>query len=158
MTNITVDFKREYFIFYSKTKVIVSGEIVDFNKSNDSLIPNFYGIKERNGYTLGEQVYVMLNSNYVLKKIKLLDLDEIQLESENKDLLIYKYDNSYKLLGSFYYKEKKYSIGDDIEIYVQTSNTGNESFKGEVIGVSTKYALLREINKNEFKVIKIDNE
>lgn len=159
LTNITVDFKRENFILYSKTKVTVSGEIVDFNKSNDSLTQNFYGLKERKGYELGEQVYVMFNGKYVLKKIKVLDLDEIQLESENNELLTYKFDYSYRLFGSFHYKERKYSIGDDIEIILESNtHSGNESFKGEVIGVSTKNALLRGITKNEFKVIKIDNE
>ena len=77
LTNMTVDFKQEFYLVTSKTKVMVTGEIVDFNPDNHKSLQNNYRLKDRNGYTVGEQIYAKTNEGYVKGKIERLDLSTL---------------------------------------------------------------------------------
>ncbi|MBN2681822.1 MAG: hypothetical protein JXR58_04900 [Bacteroidales bacterium] len=159
LTNITLDYKHEFYIVFSKTKVTISGEIVDFNDEANDLKDNFYGLKERNGYILGEQIYIKTDSIYQLRKIERISLDEIQSISEKNEAYITNFEESFQIKGSFDYKKKTYSIGDNITM--TSENTGEEKtvwFTGKVIGISINKTLLLDSTKNKYKVIKIDKK
>jgi len=167
LTNITVDFKHEYYFVYSKLKVTVTGEIVDFNSITENT-KNYYGLQERNGYRVGEQVFVKINGKYTKRKIERLDFKELQIESsitelQTKEPTIVRYEDSFLLTGYFDYKKTKYSIGDRIEISTKSVNNpqGNQKtrvFAGNAIGISTKYALILDDVNNLYKVIEIDKK
>ncbi len=164
LTNITVDFKHEFYFIYSKTKVIVTGEIVDFNSSNDKLSQNYYGLKVRNDFKIGDPVYVKIDGSFKKRVIEKLDLNELQIEllkqdSEILSSLSIKYEDVFRLNGVFDYEKTRYSIGDKIEIEVRSGKTpsgkqNSSEFIGKVIGISQRYALLIDEN-SKYEVIAI---
>jgi len=166
LTNITVDFKKEFYLVFSKTKVIVTAEIVDFNSNVNGTIDNVYGLKERNGYKVGEFVYIKLNGKYEKKKVESLSLKELQIESANSEsdeLTVYLYNEAFKLTGNFEYKKSEYTIGDKIKIISKGAKnpSGKQNFSefdGNVIGISEKYALLIDNTKNQYLVIDINRK
>jgi hypothetical protein len=160
LTNITVDFKREFYFVFSKTKVIVTAEIVDFNHQKDDSQQNNYGITERNGYEIGEQVYVKIYGIYSLRKVEKIYLKGLQVLLDNNEVKNIKYEDSYRLEGNFEYKNKIYSIGDYIEISKEGSNLSGDDeivlFTGKVAGISTKNALLIDSVNNRYISIRIE--
>jgi len=166
LTNITVDLKNEYYIVYSKLKVIVTAEIVDFNTNNFNTLPNNYELQGRHGYKVGEIVYVKINGSYTKRKIERLNLNSLQIElleikSNISEPIIFSYDESFRLLGDFIYNGIKFKIGDTIEIIEKTGNnpSGNRNtniFRGIVAGLSVKYGLLYDNSKKQYKVIDIE--
>ncbi len=62
LTNISVDFKRTDLLVYSKTKVYVTAEIVDFS-GDDKEQGNDYKVQERRGFSLGESVCLLEKAN-----------------------------------------------------------------------------------------------
>ena len=166
LTNITVDFKSEFYLLFSKTKVIVTAEIVDFNSNTNGRTDNFYGLKERNGYKVGELVYVKLNGKYEERIIESLFLKELQIESSNlesDEMTVFEYKEAFKLKGNFEYEKSEYTIGDKIEIISKSAKnpSGNQNiseFNGYVVGISEKYALLLDKTKNQYLVIDVNKK
>lgn len=166
LTNTSVDFKREFYLVFSRTKVIVTAEIVDFNPNINSEIENDYDLKERNDYKVGEIVFVKINGEYEKRKIENLYLKKLQIEAseiESSKLPFFGYDEAFKVSGDFEYKNSTYTIGYKIEIVKKRGKTPSGSqkiieFDGEVLGIAEKYALLFDKSKNLHLVIDINQK
>jgi hypothetical protein len=146
---------------YSKTRVIITGEIIDFNNNSiDNNIENDYSIHERNGYTVGERIYLLKNKVYVIGKIEKLDINTMQIEIDSNFLSYVRYEDAFRLRGDFKYKNKSYSVGDNIQMDVNGEGgpSGNKTMitiTGIAVGLNDKYALVLDKNRKLFRQIKI---
>lgn len=158
LTNITVDFKHGYYIFFATTKVFVSGEIIDFNVGKDTTTPIFYGIRERNGLGLKEEIYAQIDDKFTVCTIQKLELDKVLVGTSLDSITEIKYKNAYKLSGSYSHKKTPYTIGDTMKsIYVEGNNSALKDI-GKVVGISTQKALIFDEKLKKFIVIDIDKK
>lgn len=167
LTNITVDFKRSYYLVFSRTKVTVTAEIVDFNPSSDPH-ENIYGFVEKNGFKVGDFAVVEIGKKFEKKKIKRLLMDCLLLEGNPGETLpCIEYSEAYKSEGSFVFQGKRYSVGDAIEIKKETTSKKSVggspksfenviNYKGKIVGIQNQKALLQEDGTGKYKLIEVE--
>lgn len=162
LTNMTVDFKREFYLIFFKTKVTVTAEIVDFNADAQNTISNEYRLINRNGLSFGDSVFVKIGSSYRQGIIKKLEIKKVTIEDFTfKTSALYPYEKVFKLQGSFHYKSEQYSVGDETKMTVVTNSKqpGNQKPKTitvKVMGLSGQKALLFRPDNSQFFEINID--
>ena len=159
LTNITVDFKNEFYFVYFRTKVTVTGEIIDFNGPDENADKNTYSIQNRLGFEVGELVFVNIKGQYQQRKIAFLGFKLLSVESATGDVaglsLDFPYEQVFHTKGSFNYRKKSYSVGEKIEVDQATENT-TLTFKGKVVGIRKSYALIVSENGETYKQIETD--
>jgi hypothetical protein len=168
LTNITVDFKHEnYSWIYTKMKVIVTAEIVDFNPDTIQTPKNNYVINERFGFKNGEFIIGKKRGRYQQLKINRLDLYKVQVETTEAesiavDPFLLRYDECFHTSGSFQYKAKNYAIGDTLVTIIEKAvNSRGESepfeIKAVVVGIADHSALIRNVETNRYEKLNYDD-
>lgn len=165
LTNITVDFKREFYLFASKTKVTVTAEIVDFNENSDPNLANNYHVTNRKGIKVGDTVIVRIKNAYQKGIVQNLGIKELLVTGIHLPIeMNVKFDKIFKTSGRFSYKNEAYQIGDKIKI-TSTSRTSQpggthqpKNYTGKVLGVSDEHILVIDESKNDYHLLKRDSE
>lgn len=159
LTNITTDVHTQHFLLFSRTRVVMTAEIIDFNEPIDS---NTYVVKERSGFRLHDSVFVKSIDGFTKGEIKYLDMQKAEIEvyfdgkTVNKS---FDYKDLYRTKGTFSIDDKSYLIGDTIlasPISVQGKNSHssiNIEIQGEVMGFKED-AILIKTEGNVFRVVK----
>ena len=162
LANVTVDFKNEFYLLWSKLKVVVSAEVVDFNKTNKDYIPisTLLGIENNDKqefFNIGDEVFFFKTNNF--EKGKITDISKKRLtiqffDSENR-LRIVKQINT----GVYLCEQKKlpekfnFNIGDKVLISVPISANEEEYEEREVkiIGLGLKSALVEYVDRDNVR-------
>lgn len=111
LANVTVDYKRSYFPFVSKTEAIVSGEIIDFNVTSESstkILNDSISIDE--GYSM----FLHKKDVFIAKELK---------HSTTKKTILYENNN-----GIYKIKKLKNS-----ELYYPTTSLEEFKINNEVL-------------------------
>ncbi len=146
LTNVIVDFKREYLIIMNRTTAYLYADIVDFNHT-DKKKENNYFVKEYHGFNVGDSVFVSMLSRY--EKMLILDLDfsyVLVKGSDNREKHI-EYSKLFKREGQIEIKSIMYSVGQAGQVTNTSTVTGEEITRQlKVIGVNDRHVLFVDDN------------
>ncbi|MEN0006719.1 MAG: DUF6567 family protein [Bacteroidota bacterium] len=172
LANVTVDFKREYYLFWSKLKVIVSADIIDFNEvdqqnlKSPSKVLGMEKNSEKEFFNIGDEILFLLSDDY--EKGAITDINK-------KTLTIRYFDAKDRLRTVKQLKTQAYHrtsqpdlMNFDINETVKTpisvvNDRGASSYEYKdvlIIGLGKENALIEyvDINKNKKRMIKAYGE
>lgn len=160
LANVTVDFCNKYYIVFSKERVTVSAEIVDFRAGTDSVHKPIYPILSDNkkytnkGFYLNEEVYVKTGSIYKKYKIEKLLKNRVLIVGEEGEKTEARYVKLFKLLQGEENKTPLYTEGEPVLFYKETNNVWRETM-GNIICVGDKgnYIVKYEEMGREYELI-----
>lgn len=162
LSNLTLDFVKKRYPFFSQVKVTVSGEIITFTNSkissNDSINSILSSdIKfENHGYYLNEEIYVKNGTLYEKFKIsKILPYKAEIISKKNNEKKIITYQKLFKVEKDNFNKNSLFKVGANISYILDDSDQNEIIIKGKikVIGVNKKYIVECESSGNMFNVI-----
>lgn len=171
LANVTVDFCTKNYVVFSKTKVTVSAEVVDFNNSFDSTlfiemsdVLKSKKLVEKKGYHLREKVYVSQLNTYEKAVVhELLPnsvVVKLQDNGNGEGLLTVKYADLFKIKNSNELVEPKYSIDETIKFmkFVSAPSTGGnekEVLSGRIkcVGYNKNYLVSYYIGEKQFESV-----
>jgi hypothetical protein len=155
-SNVTVDFKRSFYLFYWNTKVTVSADIVDYD-SNRTLKPII--ISKNGSYNVGDTVFAEYSdgsfSNVQMSKILLIGNEEVKIGFKYRDVYTTKWKKPSNLINlrpaMGCDSVATFKIGDRVTFKSYSDLEGSKkTFIGKVINVvDNKEYLLEFEHKGE---------
>ncbi len=156
LANVTVDYKKEFYLLYSKNVVIISAEVVDFNKKDStSIIEDINTLhhnisKSKDIFYPGAKVYI--SDHDVYRQGEVMDIKHSKLIVQFFDIKNRLRTSNYSINSVFLYDRSNseiailgYKIGEDVKLKMtQEDSMGGSEIKinGTIEALGYKYALI----------------
>lgn len=173
LANVTVDFKREYYLVWSKLKVIISAEIVDFNPSLDKEQQAFSSLHEienssiHDFFKIGDEILFPSTEGMIGGKVININRKTITIRyygSQNR-LRTTKQPDNQVFLSESRPVPVEFNVSEKVKIPIPVGQdyVGDTSYEvkdATIIGLGTASALVEYLdnNKNTKNIIMNYNE
>lgn len=161
LANVTVDFKREYYLIVSKLKVIISAEIVDFNAPQGEEIKAFSSLHEienssnHDFFKIGDEILFPFTGEFKKGKVTNISKKTITIryyDVRNRLRTIKQPDTQIFLSGS-HPGGIEFNVNEKVTVPVSTDmdHMGDTSYLSKdavIIGLGTESALIEYLDDN----------